>query len=69
MKFGLLLGNEYLARRPMTARFEAILEHVRTARELGFNYCILDYHWIDLDDSIALDTLRRFGSEVLPRFR
>ena len=37
--------------------------------ELGFNYFIIDYHWLDLDDATALSTLRLFGEQVMPAFR
>ena len=45
------------------------VEQIKRYEDLGFNYFILDYHWIDLEDSVALDSLKLFGSEVLPRFR
>ena len=35
---------------------------------LGFNYLIIDYHWLDLDDATAMATLRLFGERVMPRF-
>ena len=35
---------------------------------LGFNYFIINYHWLDLDDAAAMATLRLFGEEVIPRF-
>jgi probable F420-dependent oxidoreductase len=45
------------------------VEQIKRYEDLGFNYFILDYHWIDLADSVALDSLKLFGNEVLPHFR
>ena len=66
MKFGLLLGNEYVARRPMTARFEAILEHVRTARDLGFDCVLAGQHYLSypLQMLQPLPLLARLAAEA-----
>ena len=45
------------------------IEEIRRYEELGFNYFIIDYHWLDLDDATALSTLRLFGEQVMPAFR
>ena len=45
------------------------VEQIKRYEDLGFNYLIIDYHWPDLDDTVALDTLTLFGSSVLPRFK
>ena len=47
---------------------DCCVEQIKRYMELGFNYFIIDYPWIDLDDSVALDSLKLIGSEVLPRF-
>ena len=45
------------------------IEEIRRYEALGFNYLIIDYHWLDLDDDTALRTLRLFGERVMPAFR
>lgn len=45
------------------------IEEIRRYEELGFNHFIIDYHWLDLDDATALNTLRLFGERVMPAFR
>ena len=48
---------------------EQCVEEVRRYEGLGFNYLIIDYHWLDLDDATALATLKLFGEQVMPRFK
>ena len=48
---------------------EECVEEIRRYEALGFNYLIINYHWLDLDDATALATLRLFGEQVLPRFK
>ena len=45
------------------------IEEIRRYEALGFNYLIIDYHWLDLDDDAAKNTLRLFGERVMPAFR
>lgn len=45
------------------------VEEVRRYEAMGFNYLIVDYHWLDLDDATALATLKLFGEQVIPKFR
>ncbi len=45
------------------------IEQIERYRRIGFNYFIMDYHWLDLDDATALESLRLFGREVAPALR
>ena len=44
------------------------IEEIGRYEELGFNLFIIDYHWLDLGDATALNTLRLFGERVMPAF-
>ena len=46
MTFSLALASEYRTRRPMTARLDSVLEHVRTARDLGFGRVLAGQHYV-----------------------
>lgn len=46
MKFGLVLGNEYPARMPTAGRISAMIEQVRTGRDLGFDGVFVGQHYL-----------------------
>ena len=61
--------DELAAGRFILGDPEECIEEIRRYEALGFNLLIIDYHWLDLDDDTALNTLRLFGERVLPAFR
>jgi len=46
MKLGLVLGNEYTARMPTTARIDALIAQTRAARDLGFDGVYAGQHYV-----------------------
>ena len=61
--------DELAAGRFILGDPQECIEEIRRYEALGFNYLIIDYHWLDLDDDTAKNTLRLFGERVLPAFR
>ncbi len=66
MKFGLFLGTEYPARQSMVPRIEALVEQVRTARDLGFDCVLAGQHYLSHPVQILQPTplLGRLAAEA-----
>jgi len=45
---------------------EECAQELKRYEALGFNYALLDYQWVDMNEDQAMECLHLMGSELLP---